>query len=436
MSSAQPAPLPRATAPKPRSLTTLAAFVFGIPTAFVLLGMIELRVIDDPLARRYISHPVEKVEVLLFCIAIGALLAKIAGFVLEWSACRRVVLPAWDGRALPVSEAGVLRAALARLGRRVQNTSLVLRCAAILDFVRSRQSANDLDDQMRALADNDALALENSYGLLRFITWAIPILGFLGTVLGITEAIAGVNPEALEISNVTDGLALAFDTTALALALTMIIMFVNYLIDRLETGMLGTVDRYVEEQLAHRFERQGAESSAFVAVVRQQTQVLLEATERLVEGQAAVWAKTLARAERHWHESGQKQQERLTVALETSLARTLDHHAQRLEVLEKQTAEQNKELLVQLGGLTQTLRETGRQHQQALAPLLRQMLDQTEAFARVQEDGKQLAQLQKTLEHNLATLASIGKFDEALHSLTAAIHLLTARAGPRPGVAA
>ena len=87
-----------------------------------------------------------------------------------------------------------------------------------------RGSADELDDQLRNLADTDALALESSYALTRFITWAIPIIGFLGTVLGITGAISGVTPEVLEksLSTVTDGLALAFDTTALALGLTML----------------------------------------------------------------------------------------------------------------------------------------------------------------------------------------------------------------------
>ena len=109
---------------------------------------------------------------------------------------------------------------VAAVGHRLRNTLLVRRIVAVVDFVRSRASADALDDQMRSLADADALALEGSYSLLRFITWAIPILGFLGTVLGITQAIAGVTPEVLEhsLSNVTNGLSLAFDATRCRLA--------------------------------------------------------------------------------------------------------------------------------------------------------------------------------------------------------------------------
>src|SRR5262249_62371753 len=99
----------------------------------------------------------------------------------------------------------------------------VRRVAAVLDFLRRRGSADELDDQLRPLADNDSMSMENSYSLIRLITWAIPILGFLGTVLGITGAISNVSPETMEksLKPVTDGLALAFDATAVALALTM-----------------------------------------------------------------------------------------------------------------------------------------------------------------------------------------------------------------------
>src|SRR5207244_8605518 len=126
-----------------------------------------------------------------------------------------------------------------------------------LEFVHSRGSANQLDDHLRSLADADALVHEESYSLLRFITWAIPILGFLGTVLGITGAISGVTPEILErsLSHVTDGLALAFDTTALALGLTMLLMFSSFLVERAEQSVLEAVDRYADREFAPRFER-------------------------------------------------------------------------------------------------------------------------------------------------------------------------------------
>jgi hypothetical protein len=54
---------------------------------------------------------------------------------------------------------------------------------------------------------------------------------------------------------------------------------------------------------------------------------------------------------------------------------------------------------------------------------------QTEALNRLAENGSQLAKLQQLLQQNLGALAGAGSFDQAVSSLTAAIHLLTARAG-------
>ena len=81
-------------------------------------------------------------------------------------------------------------------------------------------SADWLEDHLKYLSDVDAASAARSYGLVRFIVWAIPIMGFLGTVIGITVAIANLSPTQLEnISGVVAGLGTAFDTTATALGL-------------------------------------------------------------------------------------------------------------------------------------------------------------------------------------------------------------------------
>src|SRR5262249_35231241 len=170
----------------------------------------------------------------------------------------RLALPSWNGEPIAASEVTQLQQSLSLGSDRLLNTFLGRRVANILNFVASRNSANDLDDQMRTLADNDAIALDGSYALMRFIIWAMPILGFLGTVLGITAAIAGIDPEQLEKGGagaVTEGLTQAFDATALALGLTLVAMFFNSMVEKLEQSVLERVDEYVDKELAHRFQR-------------------------------------------------------------------------------------------------------------------------------------------------------------------------------------
>jgi biopolymer transport protein ExbB/TolQ len=391
-----------------RSSTTLAAFVLGLPLAIGVLALIQFGPFQALGFKRYIEHPVEIVEVVLFCCALGALAAKMFGNLSERAACRRELLPLWDGTPVPTTHAPQLRAQLHQNAGRLSKSWLARRLDAILDFTSKRGTADGLDDQLRALADTDALALDNSYSLIRFITWAIPILGFLGTVLGITKAIAGVTPEVLEksLSSVTEGLSLAFDTTAVGLALTMVTMFLSFLTERLEQSVLEHVDHFAEVQLAHRFERAGTEHGEFVGALRQNTQVLLKATEHLVQQQANIWANSLSAAQRQWAEISHRREDQLTSSLAQALEQTLATHHARLAAVEQHFSK----------------------HQDSLAQVIDAMAAQTEALARLQDDGKHLVRLQDVLHQNLAALQGAGSFDEAVQSLTAAIHLLTAKA--------
>jgi biopolymer transport protein ExbB/TolQ len=433
---------------EPRSRTPWAGFFLGLPLAAGILWLFYFGPLKTAPVRRYVSHEVECVEVVMFCCALGALVVKLLGAWFERRAWRWGLLPP-AGRPIPAAQAPALLAALGRLPRRVQRTYLARRVGGALEFLAGRGSAGELDDQLRTLSDNDALALEGSYSLTRFITWAIPILGFLGTVLGITKAITGVTPERLEqdLSSVTDGLALAFDATALGLGLTMITMFLSFVVERVEGGVLEAVDHFADRRLAHGFER-GDDGGEAGADVRRQTEVLLQAVEQVVERQAEVWAKALAEVDRRRVEADQRLEQRLTAAMETALDRTLEAHGRRMTALEKQAVEGGSAAVERVAAQGRAVCEAGRDQQAALAKIVHGITAQAQTVLRLQESEKHLLRLQETLNQNLAALAGAGSFEQAVHSLTAAIHLLTTRAaaglpgadgnrsGPRPGVAA
>jgi len=393
---------------KKRSLANVAGFVLGVPVAVGLLAAFHFSELKDTLAGRYLRDPIEWAEVVLFCVAAFALLARYLGQRRVRAVFNHEILPEWDGTPVPVTDANQLQVDLRYLGRRWQNTYLVRRVSAILDFVRHRNSANGIDDQMRALSDNDAMALDGSHSLLRFIVWAIPILGFLGTVLGIAGAVTGLTPEVLEreLSKVTDGLALAFDTTALALALTMILMFMQHLVERVEQGTFEAIDQYMDIHLAHRFERGVADSNNVVPIIEQNTERLFRTIEKVVQRQADIWADTLEKADHHWAEQTERQQQQFNAVLESALDKVMVKHTQRI-----------------------------REIQEALNWVTEKMAAQVNTLEQIQENDGHLARTQDLLQKNLATLANSNTFDETMQSLTAAIHLLTARSGGQATVA-
>jgi biopolymer transport protein ExbB/TolQ len=426
--------------------TTFAALFFGVPLS---AGFLALFCFDkSPLhylpQSRYFHNPVEWVEVVLFCCALSALGTKLWRHFWEGRAAGIKPSPAWDGKPIAAREAASLLGHLSHQPKRIRNSLLGRRVVAALDFVRQRGSADGLDDQLRALTDNDTLALESSYSLVRFLTWALPILGFLGTVLGITQSISGITPEKLEhdLSSVTDGLALAFDATALALGMTMITMFCSFLVERAEQGALDAVDRYIDRELAHRFERTVATGNPLAESTQRHADLLVKATEALVTRQADAWAKAAQEADRKRIESETKVQDRVAAALETALERTIQSHAQRLNSMERQAQERGGALVKQMEGLAVALRD----QQAVVGRVTESLASQAKVIAQLQAGEAQLAELQASLDRNLEALASAGTFDQALQSLTAAIHLLTARAGEinpaarlgvkRPGAAA
>ena len=180
-------------------------------------------------------------------------------------------------------------------------------CAASrdgLESIRRLGSAENLEERLKHLADLDAERAHASFGLLRLIVWAIPILGFLGTVIGITMAIASLKPSALEESmvEVTAGLGVAFDTTALALALSIILMFIQFYVDRAEGGLLAAVDARVQAELIGRFREVSADPDTQVAAMRRMSQTMIQSMEETVRRQAELWRSAAEQNQQHWGE--------------------------------------------------------------------------------------------------------------------------------------
>ncbi|MGL5806022.1 MAG: MotA/TolQ/ExbB proton channel family protein [Xenococcaceae cyanobacterium] len=102
-------------------------------------------------------------------------------------------------------------------------------------------------------------ASESSYSFPRVLIWAIPWLGFIGTVMGISDAVNGFSgllkgAEQIDkikegIGAVTNGLAIAFDTTLLSLAMSILVMIPLVLVERRETKLLLAIDVFINDKL-------------------------------------------------------------------------------------------------------------------------------------------------------------------------------------------
>src|SRR4051794_40674031 len=90
------------------SSSTLAAFVVGLPAGIALLWALIEGPLHHPMAERYLHHPVEKVELVMFCCALAALLAKLLSWGREKLSFSAEIVPGWDGTAIPPAAAAHL----------------------------------------------------------------------------------------------------------------------------------------------------------------------------------------------------------------------------------------------------------------------------------------------------------------------------------------
>ncbi len=97
--------------------------------------------------------------------------------------------------------------------------------------------------------------MESEQAFIRYAAWAIPSVGFIGTVLGIAASLGYANeaftPEG--IAKVTDMLAVAFDTTLVALFLSLILMGGIHYLQKSQDHLFARMNAYVIENLINRF---------------------------------------------------------------------------------------------------------------------------------------------------------------------------------------
>jgi biopolymer transport protein ExbB/TolQ/Skp family chaperone for outer membrane proteins len=136
------------------------------------------------------------------------------------------------------------------------------RCGRVLAaFITSEQRAIAADVAAED-SGSAAAAADASYTIPRVLVWAIPLLGFIGTVVGISQAVSGfssfletaqdVNQIKEGIGSVTTGLAVAFDTTLVALVLSVFVMIPLVAVERWEAKLLLQIDTYINDYLLPR----------------------------------------------------------------------------------------------------------------------------------------------------------------------------------------
>lgn len=131
-----------------------------------------------------------------------------------------------------------------------------------IEHFRVRKSAAEVVTMMESQSAIDANNVAGSYTLLKAFIWALPILGFIGTVIGVSAAVASLAGSLESASDMTSmkgalnsvfaGLGTAFDTTLLALIMSMFVKIPTSALQKSEEDLITSVDEYCNENLLRR----------------------------------------------------------------------------------------------------------------------------------------------------------------------------------------
>lgn len=136
------------------------------------------------------------------------------------------------------------------------------RIVVALANLKNLGRVSDVDEILRTQADNDEASIDNSYSLVGGFVWAIPVLGFIGTVLGLSAAI-GEFGNVLQASDdltqikeglrlVTGGLSMAFVTTLQALVAALVIQLLLTFLRKSELEFLEECAEYCTAHIVNR----------------------------------------------------------------------------------------------------------------------------------------------------------------------------------------
>ncbi len=115
------------------------------------------------------------------------------------------------------------------------------------------KSAPDVAEVVRNQADAEMSRLSATMGTVHYLAWAIPAIGFVGTVRGLAGAFGMAGVTDLEMTEftrqATDQLKIAFDCTLIALVTSLVLMYLLHAVQRAEETLVVDAQEYCQEHL-------------------------------------------------------------------------------------------------------------------------------------------------------------------------------------------
>ncbi len=243
----------------------MLSFLIGLflTVIFYALIMIVGRMVPD--ARWFAAMFLERglcpyPTMFLFFWSASLLFFKWRKMVLQQRALELPIMPQQLDFELTPATARDVRDRMSALCDNPHHFILLNRIDLALANLHNIGQTADVAAILKIQAENDEAQIASSYSLTQGFMWAIPVLGFIGTVLGLSQAIgafattldSGGDMVALRgsLKLVTGGLATGFETTLVALSCALILQLVVSYLQTQESEFLDTCNDICHKRVA------------------------------------------------------------------------------------------------------------------------------------------------------------------------------------------
>lgn len=251
------------------ALTFLAAVLLSSVFFGILYGVRGSTSSSADFASRFTDHGLIPFLIVLFSAWSFSILAiKHRKLAIQLKALDYDVVPVDAGFVLSSATVDQVMARIYSLVDDPRHFVLYHRIVIALANLRNIGRISDVDEILRSQAENDEATMETSYSLVQGFVWVVPVLGFVGTVIGLSQAMGnfgGVLPETsagvshaelsgllTELRGVTKNLRFAFDTTLQGLVAAIVIQITMTFLRKNEEEFLDLCHDYCLRQVVAR----------------------------------------------------------------------------------------------------------------------------------------------------------------------------------------
>ena len=140
----------------------------------------------------------------------------------------------------------------------IRETPLVKTLMTSLRRFLITQDVQNTSDAIESSVEALALKQDAENSMIRYLIWAIPSIGFIGTVRGIGQALSQADQAlAGDIAGMTESLGIAFNSTLVALLISIALMFMLHQLQRLQDNLVVDTQDYCEAFLLNRISQGG-----------------------------------------------------------------------------------------------------------------------------------------------------------------------------------